>query len=123
MERVHQVVGDMLRTQNLKEHSFDQIDPLGQILNEVAWVIHRSHHTINRASLGQSVLGRDMVFNIPYNHDWDEIIPNKQKIINKSKMAENTKRLKHDYAIDEKIRISCDNYLHKLEGPYLGPFG
>ena len=77
MERVHQVVGDMLRTPNLKEHSFDQIDPLSQILNEVAWAICSTHHTTNRDSPGRSVFGIDMIFNTSYNPDWHEIALNK----------------------------------------------
>ena len=122
MERVHQVVGDMLRTQDLKEHTFDSIDPWGPILNEVAWAIRSTYHTTNRASPGQLVYGRDMLFNIPYQPNWKDIALNKQKIINKSNAAENEKRLEHDYAIDDEILIIRDGHFRKLEGPFLGPY-
>ena len=56
LERVHQVVHDMLRTQDLKEHTFDSIDPLGPILVEVAWTIRSTHHTTHIASPGQLIL-------------------------------------------------------------------
>ena len=45
MDRVHKVVGDMLRTQDLKQHTFDSIDTWGPILNEVAWAIRSTYHT------------------------------------------------------------------------------
>ena len=122
VERVHQVVGDMLRTKDLKEYTFDSINPWGQILNEVAWAIRSTHHTTNKASPGQLVFGRDMIFNTPYHADWDEIAKNKQKIINKSNVAENAKRLEYDYEIDDDILIARDGHFRKLEGPYLGPY-
>ena len=122
MERVQQVVGDMLRTKDLKEHDFDPINPWGKILNEVAWAIRSTHHTTNRASPGQLVFGRDMIFNTPYHADWDEIARNKQKIINKSNVAENAKRLEYDYEIDDEVLIVRDGHFRKLEGPYLGPY-
>ena len=37
-------------------------------------------------------------------------------------MAENAKHLEHDYAIEDKILISCNGHFRKLEGPYLGPY-
>ena len=89
VERVHQVVDDMLRTQDLKQHTFDSIDPWGPILNEAAWAICSTYHTTNRASPGQLVYGRDMLFNIPYQPNWKDIALNNKIIINKSNAAEN----------------------------------
>ena len=36
VERVHQVVEYMLRTHDLKDHTFDEIDPWGPILQNIA---------------------------------------------------------------------------------------
>ena len=36
VERVHQVFGDMVRTHDLKQYTFDDVDPWGPVLNEIA---------------------------------------------------------------------------------------
>ena len=89
----------MLRTQDLKKHTFDSIDPWGPILNEVAYAIHNTHHTINRASPGQLVF-------TPYQPDWNDMTLNIQKVINKNNVAENAKCLEYNYAIDDEVLIS-----------------
>ena len=48
LERVHQVLDDMLRTKELQKHTFDeidQIDPWSELLASVAWSICSTHHT------------------------------------------------------------------------------
>ena len=60
--------------------------------------------------------------NTTYHADWDEIAKNKQKIINKSNVAENAKRLEYDYEIDDDILIARDGHFRKIEVPYLGPY-
>ena len=45
VERVHQVMGDILRTHELNEHNFDMIDPWGPILQYISWVIRSTYHT------------------------------------------------------------------------------
>ena len=61
LERVHQVVGDMLRTHNLNECEFVEIGPLGPILQNVAYAIHTIHHMTSRSSSVQLSFGRDVL--------------------------------------------------------------
>ena len=122
IERVHQVVGDMLRVHDLKNYSFDEIDPWGPILQNIAYAIRSTHHTTTNASPGQLVFGRDMLFNIPFTPDWTQIEHNKQKLINKSNIAENDKRVEYDYEVGDDVFIYRDGHYRKLEGPFLGPF-
>ena len=56
LERVHQVLGDMLCTKELQKHTFDEIDPWSEILASVAWAIRSTHHTILQASPAQLIL-------------------------------------------------------------------
>ena len=86
---MHQLFGDMVRTYNIKQYSFDNVDPLGPVLNETSWAIHSIHHTTTKVSPGQICFGRDMLFSMPFIADWDKIAENKKIIINKSKQAEN----------------------------------
>ena len=55
VEGVHQVVGDMLHTNNLNEYNFDEVVPWGHILQDVAYTIRSTHHTMTKASLSQLV--------------------------------------------------------------------
>ena len=122
MQRVHQVVGDMLRTHDLNNHDFDELDPWGSILQEIAWVIRSIHHTTNKASPGQLVFGRDMLFNIPYIPNWENIRAQKQLLTNKNTITENKKRISHDYAVNDNVLIYRDGIFRKLDGPFLGPY-
>ena len=39
VERIHQVVHDMIKTKELDKLVFDYIDPWGKVLSSVAWAI------------------------------------------------------------------------------------
>ena len=122
VERVHQVVGDMLRTHDLNEYDFDEIDPWGPILQDVAYAIRATHHTTTKASPCQLVFGRDMLFNIPYTPNWENITAQKQKEIIKNNNSENKRRVDHDYAVNDNVLIYKDGIFRKLDRPFLGPF-
>ena len=57
LERVHQVLGNMLRTKNLQKYDFDD---RSELLGSVAWAICSTHHTTLQATPGQMVFGRDI---------------------------------------------------------------
>ena len=50
LERVHQVLGDMLCTKNLQQYDFDALNPWSDILASVAWTICSTHHSTSKAS-------------------------------------------------------------------------
>ena len=52
LERVHQVLGNMLRTKDLQTHDFDDVDPWSDLLASVAWAICSTHHTTLQATPG-----------------------------------------------------------------------
>ena len=70
---MHQVIGDMLRTHNIHEYNFDEIDPWGDILQTIACSICTTHHRTSKGSTGQLVFGRDKLFNIPYTPNWKNL--------------------------------------------------
>eukprot|EP00978_Attheya_sp_CCMP212_P045378 scaffold343876_cov75-Attheya_sp.AAC.1 len=57
LERVHQVVGNMIRTFELEDTDDD--DPFDGILSAVAWESRSTYHTTLKATPGQLVFGRD----------------------------------------------------------------
>ena len=72
LERVHQVLGNMLRTKNLQKYDFDEMDPWSELLGSVAWDICSTHHTTLQATPGQLVFGRDMLLNLKFVADWEQ---------------------------------------------------
>ena len=54
----------MLRTKNLEQYTFDNVDPWGELLASVAWDIRSTHHTTLQASPAQLVFGRDMLLDM-----------------------------------------------------------
>ena len=60
VEHVHQMLGNMLRTKQLEQHTFDAKDPWSYILSQCAWAIHSTVHLILDATLAQLVFGHDM---------------------------------------------------------------
>ena len=73
VERVHQVVGSMLRTQDLKNKVLDHIDPWGEVLASIAWAVRSAYHSVLGGTPAQLVFSRDMHFNIKAVVDWKQI--------------------------------------------------
>ena len=84
IERVHQVIANMIHTFELEDNYLDKDDPWSGILSATAFAIHSTYHTTLNATLGQLVFGRDMIFNIKHIADWEAIRQQKQKIINEN---------------------------------------
>ena len=81
-------------------------------------MLRSTYHTTTEATPGQLVFGRDMLFDIPFTADWTKIEQKKQKIINKSNITENDKRVDYDYEVDDEVFIYRDGHCRKLEGPF-----
>ena len=64
MERVHQIVLNMLVTNDIFNKHFDYIDPWGETLASIAWTIRASNHRNIMSAPVQAVFGRDMLFNL-----------------------------------------------------------
>ena len=84
LERIHAVLGTMLRTQNLKKLNFDIEDPWSPILASVAYAIRSTYHTTLGATPAQLIFGRDMIYPLAFIAEWDIIERNKQRLINKN---------------------------------------
>jgi hypothetical protein len=122
VERIHQVVHNMMRTQDLKNQVFDYIDPWGEILANIAWAIRSSHHSTLNATPAQLVFGRDMLFNITHLVDWKSISNRKQAQVDSDNLRENKGRVPHDYQPGEYVYIVPDGINRKYEWKHEGPF-
>ena len=53
----------------------DSVEPadIDTFIDNAAWAIHSTHHTVLKASPGAAIFGRDMLFDIPFVADWHKI--------------------------------------------------
>ena len=78
LECVHQVLGQMLRTLELDMADSVSPDNVDIFLDNAAWAIRSTYHTVVKASPGAAIFGRDMLFNIPFVADWHRIGEHRQ---------------------------------------------
>ena len=122
VERVHQVLGNALRTFELENKELDTNDPWGPFLSAAAWAIRSTVHTTLDATPGQLVFGRDMLLPIQLKTDWARIRQRKQDIINANNKKENAKRIEHEYRVGEKVLLEKPGLISKLSAPRTGPY-
>jgi transposase InsO family protein len=120
VERVHQVIGNIIRTFELQTNYLDEDDPWKGILSATAFAIRCTYHTTLRSTPGQLVFGRDLIFNIQHAANWDIIRQQKQKRIEQNNARENAKRIPHQYKAGDKVMLHIGTE-NKYEQPYSGP--
>ena len=121
VERVHQVIGNIIRTFELEKNYLDEEDPWKGILSATAFAVRSTYHTTLQSTPGQLVFGRDMILNIKHEANWEFIRARKQKIIHKNNEAENAKRTPHVYSVGDKVLLKRGTE-NKYESPYEGPY-
>jgi len=64
VERIHQVIGNIIRIFDLENNYLDDDNPFKGVLAAAAFVVRSTYHTTLKKTPGQLVFGRDMIFNI-----------------------------------------------------------
>jgi transposase InsO family protein len=105
VERIHQVIANMIRTFELETNYMDEEDPWKGILSATAFAVCSTYHTTLKKSPGQLVFGRDMIMNIQHTANWEYIKQNKQERINQNNQKENSKRINYIYIIGEQVML------------------
>ena len=82
IERIHQVLGNLIRTFDNEERAIDRSDPWTGVLSAAAFAVRSTYHTTLQATPDQLVYGRDMIFNIK-----------KKRLIGKLSWTENKEKL------------------------------
>ncbi len=73
LERLHQVLAQMLRTSELDMAEIVTPDDANVFLDNAAWAIGSTYHTILKAFPGAGIFGRDMLFDILFIAEWSKI--------------------------------------------------
>ncbi len=73
LERIHQVLGQMLRTAESDMADSVTPDDVDVFLDKAAWAIRSTYHTVLKASPGAAIFGQGMLFDILFIADWRKI--------------------------------------------------
>ena len=121
VERVHQTIGNMIRTFELEDNYLDEDDPWKGILAATAFAVRATLHTTLQKTPAQLVFGRDMILNVQHIANWEHIKQRKQSLINKNNEIENSKRRAHQYMVGDRVLLKRGTE-NKYESPYEGPY-
>jgi transposase InsO family protein len=93
VERVHQTIGNIIRTFNVQ--SMDSDDPWTGMLAATMFAVRATHHTTLQASPMQLAFSRDAILNSKHVSNWEHIRQRKQTRINENNKRENKSRRAH----------------------------
>jgi hypothetical protein len=87
-------------------------------LDNMAWAICSTYHTVLKASPGMAIFGRDMLFNIPFIANWNKIGDYRQCQTDLNMAHKNSKQVDYDYKVGNKVLLTEEGILCKAESPY-----
>ncbi len=88
-------------------------------IDNAAWAIRSTYHTVLKASPGAAIFGCDMLFDIPLIADWKQIGEHRQRQTDLGNERENKTRVDYDYKVGEKVLIHNDGILRKAESKWI----
>jgi hypothetical protein len=84
--------------------------------------IRGTYHITVQATPCQLVFGRDMIHNIAFRANWDQIQKRKQDIINKSNQKEYNSLIPYEYNVGDQVLLETPGILRKLSTSCTGPY-
>ncbi len=91
LERVHQVLRQLLHTAKLDMANSVTPDDVNVFLDNAAWAIRSTYQRVLKASPGAAIFGQDMFFDIPFMADWRKIGERRQSLTDHGNQQENAK--------------------------------
>jgi hypothetical protein len=93
-------------------------DDVDVFLDNAAWAICSTYHTVLKASPGAAIFGCNMLFDIPFIADWNKIGDYWQRQTDLNTACINSKRVDYDYKVGDKVLLTEKGILRKAESPY-----
>ena len=122
LERVHQVMLNILVEKYLSNKVFNCIYPWGEPLAYIAWSIRASYHRNIMDTPVQYFFCRCIIFNLMLVIDWRVITALKQRQLDIDSFRSNARRVMHDYTIGDKVYLEMTGIYHKLDYGKQVPF-
>ena len=73
LERIHQVLANLVRTSDLQNNYVEEYDTWSGILVATAFIVCIMYHTTLQATPDQLVFDHDMMLDISFISDWEDI--------------------------------------------------
>ena len=122
LERVHQTIGNILRTFKVQNMVLDDKNPWDGILASTMFALRATVHTTTQYTPAQLIFGRDLIINRRHEIDWETIRKRKQNLINKGNERENRNRISHTYKIGDKVLLKNAWKTKFNQDAYIGPY-
>ncbi len=84
-------------------------------LDNAAWAICSTYHTVLKASPGAAIFGRDMLFDILFVTDWLKIKELRQSLTNGGNQRKNAKCIDYNNKVGDKVLLINKGILRKAE--------
>ncbi len=94
----------MLRTVELDMADSVTLNDVNVFLDNAAWAIRSTYHTVLKASPGAAIFGQNMLFDIPFVADWCKI-GGRQSLTNRGNQREKAKQIDYDYKVGDKVLV------------------
>ena len=101
IERIHKLLGNLIRYFNLHDKYVDDADPWMGILAAADFVVQATYHRIKQKCPGQLVFGRYMILSINHIANRRLTHQHKQAQTDKDVIRENSTRVNFDYRIGD----------------------
>ncbi len=62
-----------MRTSEIDMVKSVELADIDTFIDNAAWAIRSTYHTVLKASPGAAIFGRDMLFDVPFIADWKQI--------------------------------------------------
>ena len=122
LERIHAVIADMIRTSGIDMQETCTPQMVDELLTNIAWAVRSTYHTVLKTTPGAAIFGRDMLYDIPYLADWNQIGKRRQTLVDQSCAKTNKRRIDFDYAVGQKVLLTKHGILRKVEDKNKGPY-
>ena len=124
IERIHQTLGNIIRTFELHEDGEATQETWDGILSAAMFAVRATVHTTTQATPMQLVFGRDAILNVKFEADWEYIKNRKQKIINQNNQKENSKRVPYTYQVNQLVMLDVTGTTKSkyAKNPFQGPY-
>ncbi|MCP4749186.1 MAG: hypothetical protein GY874_24085, partial [Desulfobacteraceae bacterium] len=71
-------------------------ESVSDFIDNAAWAIRTTYHTVLKSSPGAAIFGWDMLFDIPYLDDWNKIDESRQAQTYHQTLRKNANRVDFD---------------------------
>jgi transposase InsO family protein len=110
VERVHQVIHQLIRSFDIKgKADYDQLDyGWSGMMSAIREAVRSTVHTTQCATPTQLVFNRDAILNVAFEADWQYIKERKLHRIIQNNKKVNAKRIPHQYAVGDRVMAKQD---------------